>query len=145
MKALELALIAILLVTLYATLSTRTLSMKLALENDYWRLKHEATSLARVLADSEVLFYLLEEVLKDGTITAQEREYMNNRIRTIVTALAPPNVEVKVIVVDSNYNTIVNASTPLINECLTAATGKAIYTHSLIGIFLIMVTLGRPL
>ncbi|RLF02175.1 MAG: hypothetical protein DRK00_10395, partial [Thermoprotei archaeon] len=61
MKALELALVAVLLASTYAVLSSRTVMMKLAVENEYWTLKHEAYSLARLLADSEVLLHYLED------------------------------------------------------------------------------------
>ena len=134
MKALELALVAVLLASTYAVLSSRTVMMKLAVENEYWTLKHEAYSLARLLADSEVLLHYLE----DGVITDDEAD----GIRVLAIALSPPNTEVVVRLL-KDHEVVVEVSTPSYYDCTTAAVGRVVYTHPLRGSYVIEIGLGR--
>ena len=136
MKALELILIIVILVSFYTVLSSKNVVMKIELENDYWKLKHEALSLARIIADSDILYYYLRDGLTQDEIES---------IKVIVFSLAPPGLEIRLRIIDSNYNAILDVSTPNISKCMVAACGTAIYTHSLIGTFIIEVVLGREL
>jgi len=133
-KALELALVAVLLASTYIVLSSRTITLKLAVENEYWALKHEAYSLARLLADSEILLHYLE----DGVISEEEAD----AIRVLAIALSPPNTEMVVRLV-KEYRVVVEVSTPSYYDCTTAAVGRVVYTHPLQGSYVIEVGLGK--
>lgn len=149
MRVVELALIATLLVLLYATLSTKTVSPKLSLKNDYILLREEAYSLARLIADSEILPHILFTTDESGTSIERSREEIESILRVLITALAPPNVEFKVIIRELDYATgteVLKASTETegFSMVTVAATALVVFTDSLHSrIYVIEVAVGR--
>jgi len=132
LKALELVLIVIVLVLLYVSLSMRTITPKLSLRNDYFLLKEEAYSVARVLADSRILTYLMS------------KEQAEDELKIVVTALVPANREFEVKVIDTSTGEKFVAETPYFKRSTLAATAVVVYSDSVSGkIYVIEVSLGK--
>ncbi|RLE96019.1 MAG: hypothetical protein DRJ96_07565 [Thermoprotei archaeon] len=128
MRALELALMVVVVALLYATLSAVSVMPKLSLRNDYFLLREEARSVAAILAESRALPKLRDPEL----------------LRTVVGALAPPNREFRVEVVDVVRNWTLTVETPNFGDCTLAATGVAMYSDPRSSsIYVVRVTLGR--
>ncbi len=132
MRTLELILIVVILVLLYASITLRTVTPKLSLQNDYFLLKEEAYSVARVLADSRMLTYLMAGPRPEDAL------------KVVVTALVPPNREFRVKVVDAATGAEFVAETPHFRDCTLAATAVVVYSDSVhCKMYLVEVSLGR--
>jgi len=132
MRALELALIVVVLVLLYVSLSMRTIAPKLSLRNDYFLLKEEAYSVARVIADSRTLSYLMT------------KENVEDELKVIVTALVPANREFRVKIIDTITNEVYFCETTNFKDCTLVATAVVIYSDSINNrIYLIELSLGK--
>ena len=128
MRSLELALIVVIVALLYATLSVLTVSPKLSLRNDYFLLSEEAYSVARLLAESDVLPYV----------------ETGDQLKVLVGSLVPANREFRVVVWDALHNTTLTAETPHFGDCTLAATGTVLYSDSRTNrIYVVRVSLGR--
>jgi len=132
MKALELVLIIVVLTLLYTSLSMKTIIPKLSLRNDYFLLKEEAYSVARVLADSRILTYIMT------------KERVEDELKVVITALIPANREFKVKITNTITGEEYVTKTPYFERCTIAATAIVIYSDSTNNrIYVIEVTLGR--
>lgn len=132
MRTLEMALIVVIILLLYATLSTYIITPKLSLKNDYYLLKEEAYSLARVLADSHILMHIMYE------------ENPEDKIKIVVTAFSPANREFMVKIIDLTKNKVYLVKTPGFDKCTISATATVFYSDSKHNrIFVIELSLGR--
>lgn len=110
----------------------KTISPKLSPRNDYFLLKEEAYSIARVLADSRILTYLMS------------KEHAEDELKIVVTALVPANREFEVKVIDTSTGEEIITETPYFKRSTLAATAVVIYSDSVSGkIYVIEVSLGK--
>lgn len=132
MRALELVLIVTVLILLYTSLSLRNIAPKLSLRNDYFLLKEEAYSVARVLADSRILTYLMQQ------------EGAEDELKVIVTALTPANREFRVRIIDTSTGEEFVIETPQFKRSTLAATAIVVYSDSTNNrIYVIELSLGK--
>jgi len=132
LRALELVLIVTVLILLYTSLSLRNIAPKLSLRNDYFLLKEEAYSVARVLADSRILTYLMQQ------------EGAEDELKVIVTALTPANREFRVRIIDTSTGEEFVIETPQFKRSTLAATAIVVYSDSTNNrIYVIELSLGK--